>query len=428
MKRRISDRIGPVISVVSLAIIAVIYGTVSTWWNWFPAPQIGLAHRTILEVSQNWKNDIGLEPTRHLVRPTGGDPDPERGLAGTPKGSSAGGYTLIAGLNETQDGPFHTVRLYDGAGQEVHRWPVHYDLYDTERKPQNVMLHGMEVFEDGSLALTFDGGQAITRIDACGQPIWTQNDRFHHSINRDGEGRLVTLRDDDIVRLDEETGETLSSVSLRAEMVEGENREQKALLEIRTRTPENAEEEVTYLGDPFHPNDAEPLRAEMADAFPMFEPGDVLLSLRELNMISVVDPETGRVKWWHYGPWFKQHDPDFQPDGRITVYDNATGSGASRILSIRPGEEEVETLFTGSDELPFYSWRRGKHQVLPDGHILLTEAEGGRVLEVTPDGKLDWERHMTWDPEQNVIVTEARYVPEDFFENGVPGCASDGDS
>ncbi|RMC29509.1 arylsulfotransferase family protein [Paracoccus alkanivorans] len=422
MKYKLSESIGPIMSVVSLAVIAVVYGTVATWWNWFPAPQIGLAHHTLKDVAANWKNDIGLAPTRHLVTPVAANSGPDRGLSGKPAGSTAEGYVLVAGLSETQDDTFHVVRLYDGQGNEVHRWPVHYDLLDTERRPQNVMLHGMEVFEDGSLALTFDEGHAIARIDACGKSMWSLHDGYHHSINRDGEGRLVTLRNDDVVRLDENTGEILSSVGLRKEMVEGGNADQRAMLHIRTRTPENADETVTYLADPFHTNDAEPLRAEMADAFPMFEAGDVLFSLRELNLITVIDPETGRMKWWHYGPWFKQHDPDFQPDGRITLLDNATGTGKSRILAIRPGEEKVETLFEGSDELPFYTWRRGKHQFLPDGNILLTEAEGGRVLEVTPEGELVWERHFKWDAEQNVVITEARYVPRDFFENGAPSC------
>lgn len=371
------------------------------------------------EIAANWKNDIGLEPTRHLVKPVDGNTDPKRGLSGKPTND---GFTLIAGLNEKEGETFHTVRLYDSAGEEVHRWPVNYNLLDEERQPQNVMLHGMEVFEDGSLALTFDGGAAIARIDACGKPMWKQNDRYHHSINRDGQGNLVTLVDDDITRLNEDTGEILSRISIAKEMVEGENRDQNALLNIRTRTPENAEEDISFLADPFHTNDAEPLRPEMADAFPMFEVGDVLLSLRELNMISVVDPDTGKIKWWRYGPWFKQHDPDFQPDGSITVYDNATGEGRSRIMSIRPGEDQVKTLFAGSEEVPFYSWRRGKHQILPNENILLTEAEGGRVLEVTPDGQKTWERHMAWDAEQNVIITEARYVPTGFFKDGAPSC------
>ncbi|WP_147457642.1 arylsulfotransferase family protein [Paracoccus alkanivorans] len=423
LKPEISDRAIRTLFVTSLVVISVAYGTVSAWWNWFPAPQIGLAYRTLMDVAANWRNDIGLEPTRHLVSPVAASPDPERGLSGKPAGSTAEGYILVAGLSETQEESFHSVRLYDGEGNEVHRWPVRYDLLDTVHKPQYVLLHGMEVFEDGSLALTFDAGEAIARIDACGQPIWRQNGRYyHHTINRDGEGRLVTLGDDGVFRLDEETGEILDSISIHEEMVQGQNQEQRALLNIHSRTPESAEEEVTLLHDPFHPNDAEPLRADMADAFPMFEAGDVLLSMRELNLITVIDIETGKMKWWRYGPWFKQHDPDFQPDGTITVFNNNPDSGASSIMSVRPGEEDVETLFAGSDGVPFYSWRRGKHQILPDGNILLTEAEGGRVLEVTPEGRLVWDRNMRWDAEKNGIITEARYVPGDFFEGGVPSC------
>ncbi len=167
----------------------------------------------------------------------------------------------------------------------------------------------------------------------------------------------------------------------------------------------------------------------MASAFPMFEAGDVLISLRELNLVAVVDPESGRMKWWRHGPWFKQHDPDFEPDGTITVFDNGTGTGSSKIRRVRPVDgADVETVFAGSKEVPFYTWRRGKHQTLPDGNILLTEAEGGRVLEVTPEGELVWERHMVWNAEKNLIITEARFVPEDFFkdsfDSGVPDCVS----
>jgi hypothetical protein len=425
VKPSFSDRIGPILFAISLAIIAMVYGTFASWRNWFPAPQIGLAHSTLLDISTNWKNDLALEPTRHLVAPGGANAGPERGLSGKPTGASAEGYILVAGLNENQDESFHVVHLYDREGNEIHRWPVHYALLDTKHKPQNVMLHGMEVLEDGSLILTFDGGSAIARIDACGKPMWTQNGAFHHSISRDGEGHILTLFNDGVAWLDEETGETLRTLDIMKDMITVDNGEQQAMFDIRTRTPEAPEEKIRYLEDPFHPNDAEPLRADMAEAFPMFEAGDVLISLRELNLVAVIEPETGRLKWWRHGPWFKQHDPDFAPDGTITVFDNGTGTGASKIRRIRPGGEEVvETLFSGSEEMPFYSWRRGKHQVLPDGNILLTEAEGGRVLEVTPEGKIAWERHMPWDAEQNLITTEARFVAQDFFNNGVPGCAS----
>lgn len=57
VKHSLSECIGPVISIVSLAVVAVVYGTVSSWWGWFPPPQLGLAHRTMVDVATNWKND-----------------------------------------------------------------------------------------------------------------------------------------------------------------------------------------------------------------------------------------------------------------------------------------------------------------------------------------------------------------------------------
>lgn len=422
MKKPSSDAIAGAIFVISFALVAMVYGIVSSWWGWFPAPQIGAAHRNFLELKNNWRNDIALEPTRHLIAPGGRDTGPERGFSGSVPPAVAEGYVLVSGLNDDQEQSFHVVRMFDGNGTEVHRWPVHYELFDDQARPQNVMLHGMEVFEDGSLVAAFDSGFAIARFDACGEPMWVNNGAYHHSIARDGEGRLVTWLDNAVAWLDEDTGEVLKTVDIETDMIPAAGGEAMSLFRMRTRMPELPTGKISYLDDPWHPNDAEPLRAEMADAFPMFEAGDVLISLRELNLVAVLDPDTARMKWMRQGPWFKQHDPDWEADGTISVFDNATGEGRSRILRVRPGEEGVEEVFAGSDAVPFYSWRRGKHQTLPDGGILLTEAEGGRVLEVTPGGEVAWERHMVWDEDENLATTEARWVPGDFFAGGLPDC------
>lgn len=103
------------------------------------------------------------------------------------------------------------------------------------------------------------------------------------------------------------------------------------------------------------------------------------------------------------GPMKGQHDPDFQADGTITVFDNRAGGkadisnaylgnlGGSRILKIDPTSRTVTTVFDGSGEEPFYSQYRGKHQILANGNILLAETDLGRAFEVTPDGKVVWE-------------------------------------
>lgn len=425
MKEGSGDRIARGFFVISLALIAMVYGIVSSWWGWFPAPQIGEAHRTYMDVSRNWRNDIGLEPTRHLVAPNGpeGTVTAERGYDMRPGTERQPGYVLIAGLSDDQDTSTFAVRLMDTNGEEVHRWPIFYENFDPTTPPQNTMLHGMEVFEDGSVVTTFDVGNAIARVDTCGQTIWSKRGGYHHSITRDGTGGIWTWEGENMVRLDENTGETTFSMNLREDIIAANDGEQRAIFDIRVRMPDDPDGEVTYLDDPFHPNDIEMLRADRAAAFPMFEEGDLMISLREPNLVAVVDPQTGVLRWWQHGPWFKQHDPDFEPDGTITVFDNATGAERSRILRIDPRDNTVTTDFAGTEAEPFYTWRRGKHQTLPNGNILLTEAEHGRLLEVNAEGQVVWTHDMVWDADSNLIVTEARHVPEDFFESGVPSCS-----
>ena len=52
----------------------------------------------------------------------------------------------------------------------------------------------------------------------------------------------------------------------------------------------------------------------------------------------------------------------------------------------------------------------------------MTETEHGRVFEAAPDGGIVWERDMGWDADRNMIVTEARHLPADFFPDGPPAC------
>ena len=416
------DRIAFLAFCASVIVLSTLYGTAAARRDWFPNPQITLAIDTIADLRANWKNDLALEPTRHLVAARNpGRPETFASFKMYRPDDAAPGYVLIAGLSIEQSRSFFDVVLYDAEGRVLHEWPVDYSILDPEGlKPLNVMLHGMEVFEDGSLAVTFDAGNVIARIDACGQPMWTTAGEFHHSISSDGQGGIWAWRNEDIVRLDAETGQEIHEISLRDDVMQAAGGQQ-GILSIRSYIDADGAP-LRYDWDAFHANDVEPLSTEMADAFPQFEAGDLLISLRELNLVAVIARETGRLIWWQHGPWLKQHDPDFRPDGTITVYDNASGLGISRILRINPTSREVETVFAGSEAVPFYSWQRGKHQMLPNGNVLITESERGRVFEAAPDGNLVWEHERVWDADNNVVVTEARHLDPGFFRNGAPSC------
>ena len=145
-----------------------------------------------------------------------------------------------------------------------------------------------------------------------------------------------------------------------------------------------------------------------------------MLSLRNLNLVMVIDPAIEAVRWMQTGPWIRQHDPDFLPDGRIMVFDNRRDEsgrqvfGGSRILAIDPVTRRVETLYEGSQEAPFFSNVKGKQQLLANGDLLITEAEQGRVFEVTPDGRIVWSHISRFDADHVSKISDAERYSENY--------------
>ncbi len=159
------------------------------------------------------------------------------------------------------------------------------------------------------------------------------------------------------------------------------------------------------------------------------------MSARSLNLIFVLDPATLKVRWWHSGSWRRQHDPDWQPTGEITVYDNHMNRDYSRIMSIVPGAPAAQVVFDGRAN-NFYSRIRGKHQKTGAGTLLVTSSQQGRVFEVERDGRVVFEM-VNLRPDHNGAsnaappdaarafnypLSEAIWLPSDtpVFKEGIP--------
>lgn len=149
--------------------------------------------------------------------------------------------------------------------------------------------------------------------------------------------------------------------------------------------------------DPLHTNNAEILPEGLDEAFPQFNSGDMLISSRHNNMLFVLDGVTREIKWHQIGPFLRQHDPDFLSNGRILVFDNQIGAPrrfnpiGSRILEIDPKTHETFVRYQASNgEDGFYSNIRAGSQALPNGNVLISEAQGGRIFEVDRDGNMVW--------------------------------------
>ncbi len=409
---RWKDRFPVVLFVVSLAFLCFIYGLVAGQLNLWPAEQFDQALTGAKDFSHYWKNDLKIEPTRNLVPAY---PDSKRFVVYR-KSEMEPGTILVSGLTWGRSAYFGAI-LLNSKGQELHYWPVDFTHLSTARDPQNIFLHGLAVFPDGSLIIDSDGGDVLARVGPCGKTMWKTQGDFTHVVSPADDGTIWSWKEDHIMQNDMKTGRVLKSVSLEDDIVKPYHLE--GIFWMHT-----LEDPVKHLygPDPYHENDVEVLSPKMARAFPEFSPGDLLVSFRSLNMVAVLDGKTYALKWHQIGPWFRQHDPDFEPDGTISVFNNNMGLKHSEIDSIDPRTGAYKVLFRGNAKAPFYSWRRGKHQILANGNILVTETEHGRVFEVDPQGHLVWEFNNIYDKTRNGVVNTAIHLEPGYFKPGVLKC------
>jgi hypothetical protein len=174
--------------------------------------------------------------------------------------------------------------------------------------------------------------------------------------------------------------------------------------------------------DVIHLNHIDELTSDLVGAFPQFREGDLLVSLREPNMLLVIDPKTELIRWHQVGPWIQQHDAEFQPNGKITLFDNAfdgtkDGSlfGGSKIVSVDPSDGKSEVVYQGQNEDRIYTGSMGDHQILDNGNILITESNAGRIIEVDTDGRIVWEYINRYSEDEVCRVGNAIRYPLNYF-------------
>jgi len=310
--------------------------------------------------------------------------------------------------------------LVDRDGNVLHRWRVDRstlfpDSVDRRGDPTQKILHGSYLLPDGDVVFNVDYVGAA-RIDACGNVVWRLPKGNHHSVARaedetfwipgtSKEQHRTTAEHPDgfpglenPVWLDQlhhvsADGTLLKKINVLDLLYENDL-ERYIVRAYQPQTGDNP----PRTADITHLNDVEPLSSSMADDYPLFEAGDLLVSLRNVGLVLVVDPATRTVKWSGSGPIIKQHDPDFTGEGRIGIFDNNQDFvkrgrmlGGSRIVTMQPRTDSAVVRFPTAQSEPFYTDTMGKWQQLANGNMLLTESKAGRVVEVSPEGQTVWE-------------------------------------
>lgn len=376
------------------------------------------------------------------------------------------GVTLYSGLK----GERLALHLIDMEGKLLHQWTVSFnELWPNathmEKQPSDLhlLINGARLFENGDVIFNlYQAG--MVRMDRCGQVVWKRPYRTHHqfSLSDDNSiwvpGLLKTVahypvKDPskfgkaDAKPVDDHPGlsltrpETLFEVSMDGELLRAFDladvffRSGRASELLITGTEGAPKVDFETVGDYFtHLNKIDVLTKKMAPAFPMFEEGDLLLSIRNQNLLAVFDPDSEKIKWSFRGPFFWQHDADFLPTGRILLFDNrgaildSQARYGSRLLSIDPATGQVETLYEGKAGEAFFSSSRGNQQLLPNGNILVVESNWGRLFEIDPTGRIVWSFIIAWDEDEVVKTYEASRYPRHYADFSRLNCPAPDDA
>ena len=330
------------------------------------------------------------------------------------------GLTFLNALWNDPGGPRPGFKLINQEGETLHDWRVDReelfpDSIDLRGDPAQETLHGSHLLPNGDVL--FNSSYIGTvRINACSEVLWQLPKGNHHSVSRAEDGTFWVSGASDELRTTSEQypdgfpglDDPLWLHQIHHVSADGKLLERINVLDVlyandlqryvvKAYQPQ-AGKEAPRTTDLLHLNDVEPLHSSMADEYPLFEAGDLAVSLRKIDFVFVFDPDTGTVKWHTSDPLIMQHDPDFIGDGWVGIFDNNKDFmdrgqmlGGSRIVAVQPHTDSVEVRFPTRRSDPLYTKAQGKWQQLPNGNMLLAESKAGRVVEVAPDGRTVWE-------------------------------------
>lgn len=414
---------------ISVILISFLYGYASSTWSLPPDSIIKKAwvQAEASLISKSWFR------SPHFLH---SNPYDRTGARLSDSVSARPRLTLITSMWR-KDGDWSPgVKLIDQEGKTVHKWFPAEESYPTDigSQRQEIYIHGTHLFPDGDLLVNYEYG-GTARLDACARTEWQKSWGSHHSIERDFAGTFWVPRTSQQPRAASEQypegypGLDNSVWIDYALKITGEG-DLLRKMNVLDLIYENDLERYIIKGDIFrdditHLNDIEPLPDSLADEYPLFEEGDLLMSLRNLHLVLVVDPKSKNVKWHASAPFIQQHDPDYVGEGWIGVFDNRKDGtsrgemlGGSRIVYVRPHTDSTVVHYPTKLSDPFYTPAGGKWQKLENGNMLLTEAQAGRVAEVAPDGSTVWEWIRKPATESKTVeileATRYKYTREDI--------------
>lgn len=388
-----------------IALLAFIAGTFFMYRDIFPASYLAQSYQGGLAL---WDKMTRYQDP-YLTDFWFPERRPDRGVTVYDPARAANGLTLYS------SGHDHKAFLIDMEGRVVHEWAMPYSrIWDETaavKRPQpdsHIYIEKAYVFPNGDLLALYVAagdspwGYGLVKLNRNSEVIWKYLAHAHHDFAVEADGSVWGLTHEITNRV-VEGYEYLKPPRIDDFIVhlspEGEEVSKIWLLGAMAASPFGRWLNIVpwYVGlgkgDYLHTNNIDLLAGNL-EKLPGVEEGDLLLSFREISTIAVLDPESERVVWAMPGPWLRQHDPDLLPNGNILLFDNEGvygDDGTSRVIEIDPATHQIVWTYGGTSEQPLDSVVRSSEERLANGNTLIVESNGGRVVEVTPEGEPVWE-------------------------------------
>jgi hypothetical protein len=299
------------------------------------------------------------------------------------------------GLNLYVSGHGAEATLMDLGGTILHRWGMPYERAFPGRPPaiDSFFYRRAALLRDGGLVAIHQGG-GIVRLDARSGLVWARPAvPFNDLWVSPAEDRILFIEKLATRRPDLRSGEPVLEDWIVTLDGDGRELSRFSLLATLERSPFRALlEPLGETADILHTNTIEVLAGAGTASSGPFASGNLLVSMREIDLVAVLDAAGGSVLWAVRGPFRRQHEPSLLPDGRLLLFDNlGLGPGRSRAVAFAPASSAaLDTLWPPAG-LPFFSEQMGSAARLANGNLLLIESERGAAFEIDGAGRVVWE-------------------------------------
>lgn len=333
--------------------------------------------------------------------------------------------------------------LVSADGEVLHEWKRPFSRIWNEqaavRDPQpdtHVYMRKARLLENGDILAVYEGagdtpyGYGLVRLDRDSNVVWSYLQSVHHDFDIAPDGRIYVLTqeivDNPLPQLDHLKSPRLDDFLV---ILSADGREERKIPLLRV-VDESPYRHLLFvissfaLADALHTNGVRVITEDDSNFRPG-KPGQVLVSFREPSAIGVVDVEEERLVWAARGYWSAQHDPQILENGNILLFDNRGNynlpEGPSRVLEFDPVTMAIVWEYRGSEASPLDSVIRSYATRLENGNTLITESNGGRILEVTLEGTIVWEfvNPVRGGPDGKIPIICKAYRLDDEFTAGL---------